>query len=150
MNEIAHDTITLDRRINAPIAAVWDAYADPAKRARWSVPAGEVMVYDEADFREEGRDRYRCGPPESLDFHAYAEYRRIVPHALVVYTETVRTEGQPLATGVLTWEFELNGAETLVKITSQLVSYVGQGMIDGNRNGHTKALEQLKEFLVEA
>lgn len=140
-------TITLDRRVSAPLAAVWDAYADPSKRSRWSVPAGEVMVYDEADFREAGRDRYRCGPPEKLDFHGVVEYSRIIPRTLIVYTETVRSEPHVLATGVLAWEFEAHGDETQIKITDQLISFIGQSMIDGSRNGHTKALDQLDEFL---
>lgn len=47
----------------------------------------------------------------------------------------------------MTWVFDPAGDETLVTITCQLVSYVGQGMVDGNRNGHAKALAQLSEFL---
>ena len=111
MIDIVNGTLTLERHINAPTAAAWDAYVDPAKRARWSLPAGEAMVYDETYFSERGRDRYRCG---------------------------------------LTWEFEPKEGGALVKITSQLASFVGQGMIDGNRNGHAKALEQLSKFLVGA
>lgn len=149
MDEIVHDTITLDRRVSAPVAAVWDAYADPAQRARWSVPVGEAMVYDEADFREGGRDRYRCGPPKTLDFHAEAGYTRIIPEELIVCTETVRAEGRPLATAVVTWEFEPDGDQTLVKVTAQVVSFVGAGMIDGTRSGHAKALEQLEDFLTD-
>jgi len=148
VNDIVNGTLTLERHINAPIAAVWDAYVDPAKRVRWSVPAGEAMVYEETHFSERGRDRYRCGPPETLNFHADVEYSKIVPQALIVYTETVRTAGQPLTAGVLTWEFGPTDGGVLVKITSQLVSFVGQRMIDGNRNGHTTALEQFSKFLV--
>lgn len=147
MNSIVHDTIKLTRVIDAPVAEVWEAYADSTKRTQWSVPAGEGMVYDESDFREGGRDRYRCGPPDTLAFHAETEYTKVVPRELVVYTETVRSEGQPLATGVLTWEFSPDTGGTLVSITNHVVSFVGAGMIDGNHNGHTKALEQLGQFL---
>lgn len=66
MGQIVHDTIILERAINAPVAAVWNAYADPIARAQWSVPVGEAMVFDQTDFREGGQDHYRCGPPESL------------------------------------------------------------------------------------
>lgn len=149
MGAVINDTLLLDRRIDAPMAAVWDAYVDPAKRVQWSVPAGELMIYDEADFREQGRDRYRCGPPENLSFQVAVEYIKIVPDALIVYAETVRTEGQPLATSLLTWEFKPEQGATLVKVTNQLVSFVGQGMIDGNRSGHIKALKQLSDFLTE-
>lgn len=150
MNMPAHDTIRLTQHVDASVADVWTAYADSDARARWSVPAGEEMVYDQSEFREGGHDRYRCGPPETLDFHAETEYTRIVPNELVVYTETVKNEGQPLATGLVTWEFEPDDEGTLVTVTSQAVSFVGSGMIDGTRNGHTKALEQLSRHLADA
>lgn len=67
VNEIVTVTITISRLIEAPVATVWDAYADPAKRARWSVPAGEALIYDTTDFCEEGQDRCaatRDKPPD--------------------------------------------------------------------------------------
>lgn len=144
-----HDTVRLTQHVDASAAEAWEAYADAATRARWSVPAGERMVYDESDFHEGGRDHYRCGSPEDLEFHAEVEYTKIVPQELVVYAETVRSEGQPLATGIVTWEFEPDSTGTLVTVTNQVVSFVGTEMIDGNRNGHTKALEQLSQHLAE-
>lgn len=149
MNSPVHDTIRLNRRIDAPVADVWNAYADSVARAQWSVPAGEKLVYEQTDFREGGHDSYRCGPPETLTFRAEVEYSRIVPNELIVYSETVKHEGQPIATGHVTWEFESDTEATLVTITSQIVSFVGSEMIDGNRNGHTKALEQLGRHLAD-
>lgn len=105
------------------------------------------MVYDDSDFREGGRDTYRCGPLDSLDFHAATEYVRIEPESLIVYSETVKTPDQILAAGLLTWEFQEDGSGTIIKLTCQVTSFVGQGMIEGNRNGHTKALDQLETFL---
>ncbi|MCF8605969.1 SRPBCC domain-containing protein [Gordonia sp. HY442] len=147
MEAPVQDTITVAGRVDAQLAAVWDAYVDPAARAVWSVPAGEALVYDKSDFREGGHDLYRCGPPDSLDFTVTAEYVRIVPEQLIVYVETVRTAGQPLATGAVVWKFEADDRGTVVTVTSQITSFVGQAMIDGNRSGHAKALEQLGGFL---
>lgn len=147
MGQIVHDTIILERAINAPVAAVWNAYADPIARAQWSVPVGEAMVFDQTDFREGGQDHYRCGPPESLGFHVVVQYNKVTPHSLIVYTETVTTGAELLATGLVTWAFEPSGNTAHVMITNQLVSYVGPGMVEGNRSGHNKALEQLQGFL---
>lgn len=72
-----------------------------------------------------------------------------VPQELVVYTETVRNDGHPLTKAVLTWAFEPDGAETLVNVTSQVTSFAGQGMLDGNRNGHTMVLAQLGRLFTE-
>lgn len=147
MAEIVHETLFFERDITAAMATVWRAYVDPVQRAQWSVPAGEAMVFDEADFREGGRDRYRCGPPAALDFAVNVEYHKIIPEQLIVYTETVDTADQPLATSIVTWALSSSGRETRVNIAAQLVSYVGQGMIDGHRHGHAKALDQLQAFL---
>lgn len=150
MNATIHDTIRLTQHVAAQVAETWEAYADLSMRTQWSVPAGEGMVYDESDFSEGGRDRYRCGSPEALEFHAEVEYTKVVPQELVVYTETVKNEGQPLATGVSTWEFEPDGAGTRITVTCQVASFVGPGMIDGTRSGHTKALQQLGQLLAGA
>jgi len=44
-------------------------------------------------------------------------------------------------------EIEAHGDETHVRITDQLVTFIGQSMIDGSRNGRRKALDQHDEFL---
>lgn len=145
---IVHETLKFTKTINAELSRVWEAFADPIQRARWSVPAGEAMVYEQAAFEVGGRDRYRCGPPESLDFINIVDYALIVTQALVVYTETVTTSEQPLSAGVVTWSFTVNGDVTEVQLTSQVTSFVGDGMIEGNRNGHAKALNQLEELVL--
>ncbi|MBG6192069.1 uncharacterized protein YndB with AHSA1/START domain [Arthrobacter sp. CAN_A212] len=146
---IVHETLKFTKTINPELSRVWEAFADPIQRARWSVPMGEAMVYEQAAFEVGGRDRYRCGPPESLDFVNIVDYSLIVPQSLVVYTETVTTSDQPLSAGVVTWSFTVSGDKTEVQLTSQVTSFVGDGMIEGNRNGHAKALNQLEEFVLD-
>lgn len=147
MISLAHETLRFTQTIKAPLPAVWEAFADPTRRALWGVPAGEVQVYDEADFRVGGRDRYRCGPPETLEFHGVADYVQVVPQSLIVHTDTVSAGDQMLACALLSWQFDADGETTLVRLTDQVTSFVGTGMVDGHRNGHAKALAQLKRFL---
>lgn len=145
---IVHETLKFTKKLDADLSRVWEAFADSNQRAQWSVPAGEAMVYEQAAFEVGGRDRYRCGPPESLDFINIVDYALIVPQSLVVYTETVATSEEPLSAGVVTWSFAVNGDGTEVRLTSQVTSFVGDGMIEGSRNGHAKALNQLEEFVL--
>lgn len=145
---IVHETLKLTKTISADLSRVWEAFADPTLRARWSVPVGEGMIYESAAFEVGGRDRYRCGPPESLDYINIVDYATIAPQSLVVYTETVTTSEQPLSASVVTWSFTAISDATEVQITSQVTSFVGDGMIEGNRHGHAKALNQLQEFLL--
>src|SRR5699024_3716799 len=119
------------------------AFADTTQRARCGVPAGEELLYDRDDFRAGGRAAYRCGPPGDLRFQVSTDYLVIEEHALVIHTEFVRSGGSLLSAVVVTWQFSTAPHGSAVAITHHVTSRVGQGMIDGTRNGHTIALNQL-------
>lgn len=141
--DVRHETLRLAAEVPAPVAEVWAAFADPLRRVEWSIPAGERAVYDRAEFRVGGRDEYRCGPPGELDVDGRVEYAVIDSESLVTYAEVVSSEGAPLAASLVTWRFAEADARTRVEVTSQVTSFVGEGMIDGHRKGHALALEQL-------
>ena len=147
MTIVVHDTLTFSQSIKAALSLVWDAFADSNLRAVWGVPKGEAQIYDASDFRVGGQDTYRCGPPETLEFHGAVDYIQIVPESLIVHTDTVAVGDQILATALLTWQFGTHGETTFIRLTDQVTSFVGADMIDGHRNGHTQALEQLREFV---
>ena len=147
MASVVHDTLTFSQSIHAPLSLVWEAIADSAQRTVWGVPAGEAQVYDESNFRVGDRDVYRCGPAETLEFSGVAEYLQIVPESLIVHTDVVAVEGKILAAALLTWQFKTQDGATRILLTDQVTSFVGTDMIDGHRNGHTKALEQLRVYV---
>ena len=150
MTPIAHETLTFVQPIAAPLSAVWAAFADSTQRATWSVPAGEAMVFDQSNFHVGGRDEYRCGPRQTLEFFGLVDYVQIVPETPPPPTDLVASSGQTLAIALVTWEFDHSGDSTLIRLTDQVTSFVGSGMIDGHRNGHAKALSQLRDFVEEA
>ena len=147
MDAVVHKTLTFKQAVQAPLARVWEAFAKPVQRAAWSVPSGEALVYEQANFRIGGQDIYRCGPPQSLDFHGTARYHQIAPMSLIVHTDAVTTAGQALSIALVTWQFTALGDETQILLTDQVVSFVGPALIDGHANGHAKALEQLRVYL---
>lgn len=58
-----HATLVFERQVPASIEKVFAALADPVARSQWGAPSETaVILYDEADFREGGQDRFRCGP----------------------------------------------------------------------------------------
>jgi uncharacterized protein YndB with AHSA1/START domain len=100
-----HGTVTAERIVEAPIARVYAAFADPQERERWGAPSDTaVFAYDEADFRVGGRDLARCGPKEDPRFRVEARYLDIVPERRVVSAEIVREIERPLATNLTTLE----------------------------------------------
>ncbi len=145
--ELVHDTLRLEKRFAYPLDAVWRAYADPASRAEWGVPEGEEQVYSRDELRSGGVAIYRCGTPGELQFRGEVSYVDVVPQARIVHTDSVWAGDQLLATALLSWEFRDEEGSTTLTVTDQVTSFVGQEMIDGHRNGHTKALNQLAAFL---
>ena len=62
-------------------------------------------------------------------------------------TETLTRDGQILSTAIIAWTFAATSTGTRVDLVDQVVSFLGQGMIDGHRNGHDICLRQLGDFL---
>jgi uncharacterized protein YndB with AHSA1/START domain len=142
-----HATITLERTYPATIERLFSEFADPKARAKWSVSANDALVYDEADFREGGRDVFRCGSADDLKFLGTTAYHVIVRNQCVITTETL-TEGKVhLAVALNTLEFEPAAAGATIKITVQMISFVGPGIVAGYESGNKGALEGLAQHL---
>lgn len=143
----SHDTLNFSRTIEAPLNRVWEAYVDIDARSRWSVPAGEHIVYDNADFTSGGIDTFRCGPPGHLNNAGTCLYHLVEPQRRFLYTDTVHRDGELMAAALLSWELEAIGESTRITVVDQVTSLVGQGMIDGHRNGHNKTFDRLTTYL---
>ncbi len=111
------------------------------------MPDGEEIVYDAANLTIGGRDDYRCGPPGQLDNMGAHTYHLIEPHERLLYSDTVHRAGQLMAVALIWWELEPLGEGTRVTVVDQVTSLVGQGMVDGHRNGHEKTLDQLVRWV---
>lgn len=106
-------------------------------------------MYDAADFREGESDVFRCGPPNDLRFRGETTYHVIIPNRCVISIETLITEGKRLAVVLNTLDFDATGEGTSLKITVQMVSFVGSGMVEGYESGNKSALEGLARHLIE-
>jgi uncharacterized protein YndB with AHSA1/START domain len=143
-----HGTITVERTLDAPVARVYAAFADPKEREAWGAPSDSaVYVYDEADFRVGGRDLARCGPKADPRFRVEARYVDIVPERRVVWTEAIREGERLLATGITTFELLPDGARTRLKVTVQVTSFVGPDMIGHTKSGHEGSLASMARHL---
>ncbi len=143
-----HGTIVVERMIDAPAARAYTAYADPNERTAWAAPSDTaVFIYEETDFRVGGRDVARCGPRSDPRFRVETRYVDITPPRRVVTTETISETDKLLAANITTIEFFPDGARTLLKVTVQVISFVGPGMIDNTRAGHTGALANMATYL---
>ena len=139
-----HVTLVFEREILAPAAAVFAAVADPVARAKWGTPSDTaVVIYDEADFRDGGQDRFRCGSKTNPNIHGVTRYLEITPDRRVVSSETVTVDGKRLCASLTTLELTPHGTKTALKHTTQLASFIGQDMVNGHTEGTNASLDNL-------
>jgi uncharacterized protein YndB with AHSA1/START domain len=106
-----------------------------------------VFIYEETDFRVGGLDVARCGAKADPRFRVETRYVDIVPERRVVSTETIRELSNLLATNITTIEFLPEGQSVRIKATVQITSFVGHGMIENTKAGHTGSLTNMARYL---
>jgi uncharacterized protein YndB with AHSA1/START domain len=142
-NRKHHATIVLERRYDATPSRIFAEFANPVVRAQWSAPSGDELVYEESAFKVGGRDVFRCGPKGDLKFRGETTYHVIAPDICVISSESLEASGQHLAVSLNTLELQEAAGATNLKLTIQIVSSVGEGMIKGFESGNRSALEGL-------
>ena len=143
-----HGTVVVEQTLNVPVARAYAAFADAQERARWGAPSETaVFIYDETDFRVGGRDLARCGAKADPRFRVEARYLDIVTERRVVWTEMIKDIDTPLAANLTTLEFTPDGQRTRLKVTIQVTSFVGTGMMDNIKFGHTGSLANMARYL---
>jgi uncharacterized protein YndB with AHSA1/START domain len=144
---ILHATLVFEREIPAAIDEVFAAFADPVARAAWGAPSDtSVVIYDEADFREGGQDRFRCGSKANPNILGQTRYLEIIDNQLVVSSETIVMDGKRLCASLTTLELTAGGAKTRLKNTTQLASLIGEDMVKGHEMGTNASLDNLVRY----
>lgn len=142
-----HATLVFERKLAAPVGAVFAAFADPLKRAEWGAPSETAtVIYDEADFKEGGRDKFRCGSKSNPNIYGATQYLDIVANSRIVSSETISIDGNRLCVSLTTLELTPEGKETKLKNTTQLVSFIGQDMVNGFTTGTNASLDNLVAY----
>lgn len=143
-----HGTVIVERTLHVPVSGVYSALADANMRAIWGAPSDTaVLIYDEANFAVGGRDLARCGAKEDPRYRVEARYIDIVAERRVVWTETIHEADKLLATNITTLELFPDGQRTRLKVTVQVTSFVGLGMINNTKAGHEGSLANLARHL---
>jgi uncharacterized protein YndB with AHSA1/START domain len=80
------EVFIINRRFDAPIEVVFDAWADPAQLAQWLSPTGTSMKFFEADIRSGGSSFYTMGN-EHFTMYGRASYITVERPHLLIYTQ---------------------------------------------------------------
>jgi uncharacterized protein YndB with AHSA1/START domain len=143
-----HITFVVERTLDAPLARVFHAWADPATKARWFVgPDDWESSGHELDFRVGGREHVGGGPPDAPTFSFDAVYQDIVPDRRIIYTYDMHMDGQRISVSLATIEFLPAGSGTKLVITEQGAFLDGLDVPDLRERGTADLLDQLEALL---
>ncbi len=140
--QVTHDTITIQRNIDASKATVFTAWSNPEARVQWGPPSdSEAIEYLETDFRVGGMDVSRCGEKGHLDYRVETLYHDICSPARLVFSERVSHDESTLSASLVTVEIEDLDGLTKLTLTIQIASLVGDDMIAGHKKGWSAAID---------
>jgi uncharacterized protein YndB with AHSA1/START domain len=120
LSTVTHDTFVIERSYDAPVAAVFRAFADPKRKARWYAGSVEALGNGyELDFRVGGREVNHGGPPGGPLYTYSAEFRDIVVGRRIVSTTEMLADRTRISVTVATVEFHEVGETTRLVLTEQ-------------------------------
>jgi uncharacterized protein YndB with AHSA1/START domain len=96
--------IEIVRDFEAPVAAVYEAYADPALVVRWLGPDGYDVDLETYDLVSGGRYRYLHTNPPGDVFAFRGSFHTVRPGELII--QTFEWEGMPDVVSIETLRFE--------------------------------------------
>jgi uncharacterized protein YndB with AHSA1/START domain len=141
-NLAAKPSLTLKRRLNAPPAKVFAAWAEPEKLARWFGPVATEIVLAETDLRVGGKFRIVMqGTEEQHDVSGV--YREVVPNEKLVFTWSWRST--PERESLVTVALKPDGDGTLLTLTHE--QFFDELARDRHNTGWAATLGKLDAYL---
>jgi uncharacterized protein YndB with AHSA1/START domain len=143
-----HATFVIERDFKAAPAKVFDAFANPASKAKWFGGPDEWDKSDhKLDFRVGGAESVSGGAPGG-PVHTYnAQYWDIVENARIVTSYQMHLDEKRISVSLATMEFKPNGAGTTFVLTEQGAFLDGYDDAGERERGTRELLGQLETYL---
>lgn len=126
--------LKITRVYDAPVKAVWDAWTDPKKAAKWWGPRGFSITTHSKDLRVGGHWKYTMHGPDGTDYPNNTKYFEVDKYARLVYDHGGNDDQPPLFR--VTVEFCENNGKTTMDMTMTLPT--------------PEAAEQTRKFVKQA
>ena len=145
---VTHATFVIERTYDAAPARVFNAFADPAAKARWFAGPDEWITREfDLDFRVGGREVNRGGPPGGPVHVFEARYHDIVPNERIITAYEMYMDETRSSVSIATVEFEPAGHGTTLRYTEQGAFLDGLDAVASREQGTRELLDALGESL---
>lgn len=108
--------LSLTRVYDAPVRAVWDAWADPKQAAKWWGPRGFTITTHSKDLRPGGHWSYTMHGPDGTDYPNTTIYHEVEKYSRMVYDHGGHADRPPLFRVTVTFS-EQKGGKTKMEMT---------------------------------
>jgi len=88
--------LKLTRVLDAPVAAVWEAWTDPKQVAQWWGPRGFTITTHSKDLKSGGHWNYTMHGPDGTDYPNQTTYLEVVEYQRLVYDHGANDDQPPL------------------------------------------------------
>jgi uncharacterized protein YndB with AHSA1/START domain len=139
--------IYITRVYDAPVAAVWDAWTDPAQVAQWWGPRGFTITTHSKDLRVGGHWSYTMHGPDGTNYENKTLYFEVEPQRKLVYDHGGNDDRPPLFR--VTVLFTALGGKTQMEMTMALATPEAAAQIAQfiKQAGGNATWDRLAEFL---
>jgi uncharacterized protein YndB with AHSA1/START domain len=143
---VEHSSFTVERTYDASPTRVFQAFADPAQKARWFGP-GDTGSTAELDFRVGGTESLSGQVDGGPSFRYDAVYQDIVADERIVYTYDMHLNGQRISVSVATVELTAVGSRTRLVLTEQGAFLDGLDQPEMRQKGTEELMDKLATTL---
>lgn len=143
--------VDFERQIDAPVAAVFNAYKDPELVKQWLGPKGYEMEIERYDFTSGGGYRYIHHTPDGGAYAFHGVFHVVRENEFAI--QTFEFEGFPDVVSIESITFEdLGGASTRIRVHAVYPTLEARdGMVaSGMEHGVREGFERLDELVVNA
>lgn len=146
MSAATAPSVTLVRRIEAPVEAVYEALTDPKHLARWWARPEVEILAAETDPRVGGAYRIRLRGANGAERELTGVYRELIPNKRIAFTWLWSDDPDP--TSLVTIDLKPQGGG--VELTLIHTSEAGEAVEEPRRRGWTAWLDRLQAHATEA
>lgn len=119
---VDHRSFVIERELPGSPAHAFRFWSDHQLKRRWSSCHPDwIVIEDRFDFRVDGHERLIWRMPDGTEQAMLAHFLEVHPRQRIVYAYTMRTNGDPISSSLVTVEFDSRNGSTIMTFTEQAV-----------------------------